>query len=74
MHSSDPQPHILKSDAFGSIAIARDGERIFIRRDITPAHWWLRGLARWAAAREARVMRALEGVDGVPALLAWDGE
>ena len=74
MPSTPPQPHILKSDAFGSIAIVRDGDALFIRRDITPAHWWLRGLARWAAGREARVMRALAGVDGVPALLAWNGE
>ena len=74
MHSSDPQPRILKSDAFGSIAVVRDGERVFIRRDIGPAHWWLKGLACWAAAREARVMRVLQGIDGVPALLAWDGK
>ncbi|WP_123520653.1 phosphotransferase [Pseudofulvimonas gallinarii] len=41
-----------------------------IRRDLAQVSWWLRPLASRAAAREARVLRRLEGIDGVPALLS----
>jgi RIO-like serine/threonine protein kinase len=64
---------LLKSDALGRIEIVRDGERCWIRRDTRAARFGLRWFAARAAAREARVLRALEGIDGVPQLLAWSG-
>jgi RIO-like serine/threonine protein kinase len=67
------QPILLKADELGRIEIIeRDGVRI-IRRDIGVARWWARPFARRAAAREARALIGLAGVDGVPALLAWNG-
>lgn len=67
------RPILLKADELGRIEIIeRDGVRI-IRRDIVAARWWARGFARHAAAREARALIRLAGVDGVPALLAWNG-
>lgn len=44
-----------------------------VRRLTGAAVWWLRPLARLLAAREARALRHLRGLDGVPALYAWDG-
>ena len=62
---------LLKADALGRIEIITDGEGRRIRRDTRAAHFGLRWLARSAAAREARVLRALAGLDGVPQLLCW---
>jgi len=67
------QPILLKADELGRIEIVeRDGTRM-IRRDIAAARWWARWFARRAAAREARALTRLAGLDGVPALLGWDG-
>jgi RIO-like serine/threonine protein kinase len=67
------EPILLKADELGRIEVVeRDGVRM-IRRDIAAARWWARSFARRAAAREARALRRLDGVDGVPALLGWDG-
>jgi RIO-like serine/threonine protein kinase len=64
---------LLKADELGRIEIAwRDG-RAMIRRDVAAARWWARAFARAAAAREARALRRLDGIAGVPALLGWDG-
>jgi RIO-like serine/threonine protein kinase len=64
---------LLKADALGRIEIVTDGDRRWIRRDTRVARFGLRWLARSAAAREARVVHALHGLDGVPQLLAWSG-
>ncbi len=61
---------LLKRDAFGAIYLCREGGRGLIRRDLGQVSWWLRPLAARAAAREARALRRLEGIDGVPALLS----
>ena len=67
------EPILLKADELGRIEIVeRDGVRM-IRRDIAAARWWARSFARRAAAREARALRQLDAIDGVPALLGWDG-
>lgn len=67
------EPSLLKADELGRIEIVeRDGVRM-IRRDIGAARWWARIFARRAAAREARALLRLAGVDGVPALLEWNG-
>jgi RIO-like serine/threonine protein kinase len=64
---------LLKADELGRIEIAlRDGRPV-IRRDVAAARWWARAFARSAAAREARALHRLAGIDGVPALLSWDG-
>lgn len=62
----------LKADALGRIELCRDGDRCWIRRDTREVHVLLRPFARGAAAREARVLTALAGIDGVPQLIAWD--
>ena len=67
------QPILLKADELGRIEIVeRDGVRM-VRRDIAAARWWARLFARRAAAREARALVRLADIDGVPALLGWDG-
>jgi RIO-like serine/threonine protein kinase len=66
-------PTLLKADELGRIDIVeRDGVRM-IRRDVRAARWWARAFARGAAAREARALAKLDGIDGVPPLLGWDG-
>ncbi len=64
---------LLKADALGRIEVVDDPGGRRIRRDTRAARFGLRWLARSAAAREARVLRALAGVDGVPQLLSWHG-
>lgn len=64
---------LLKADELGRIEMTeRSGMRV-IRRDVMAARWWARAVARRAAAREARALAKLQGIDGVPALLGWDG-
>jgi len=69
-----PDIQLLKADEFGRIDLVRasDGS-MRIRRDTRSAHWSLRWFARWAAAHEARALQRLQGLEGVPQLLAWDG-
>jgi RIO-like serine/threonine protein kinase len=70
----DDSPRRLKRDHLGAIAVvAGDDGRPAIERDTGAASFGLRWLARRAAAREARALRALAGIDGVPALLSFDG-
>ncbi|UPG86463.1 phosphotransferase [Luteibacter aegosomatis] len=64
---------LLKADELGRIERVERGGVLLIRRDIGSARWWARGFARRAAAREARALGKLDGIDGVPRLLAWDG-
>ena len=60
----------LKRDAFGAIELVEhDGVRI-TRRDIAAASPWVRVVARAVARREARALRALADLDGVPKLLS----
>ena len=66
------EPILLKADELGRIEIVeRDGVRM-IRRDIAAARWWARWFAGRAAAREARALRRLDAIEGVPALLGWN--
>ena len=67
-------PELLKSDLFGTVERRTDADgRPYIRRDTRGARWWTRPVARWLAAREARALAALDGLEGVPELLAFDG-
>lgn len=65
------QIELLKSDAMGRIERVTDGERHWIRRDTRCARLGMRWFARAAAAREARVLEALIGLDGFPQLIHW---
>lgn len=67
-------PRLLKRDLFGEVRLAQSPTGTLIRRDTGAARWWLRPLARWLAAREARALAALEGLEAVPALVHFDGE
>jgi RIO-like serine/threonine protein kinase len=67
------QTILLKADELGRIELAERGGRTVVRRDVAAARWWARAFARRAAAREARALARLDGLDGVPALLGWDG-
>lgn len=64
--------HVLKRDLFGEVSRI-DGPTTVIRRDTSAAPWWTRPVARALARREARTLRALAGLDGVPQLLDFDG-
>lgn len=64
---------LLKADELGRIEIVERNGAQCIRRDIRTARWWARTFAHRAAAREARALAKLDGVEGVPALLEWNG-
>lgn len=71
--SADLPPQLLKRDHLGSISRVTHAGKPAIERDAQAASFGLRWLARRAATREARALRALDGVDGVPQLLLHDG-
>jgi RIO-like serine/threonine protein kinase len=63
---------VLKQDLFG-IVIAIDDERArVVVRDTSCARGGLRWFARYLARREARALRVLDGLPGVPRLLNAD--
>lgn len=68
-----PVPTRLKRDHLGSISRIERGAQVLIVRNTADASFGLRWLARRAAAREARALRALAGIDGVPQLVSFDG-
>ena len=68
-----PRDIALKADTFGRILLCSDAGGRFIRRDLTGVPWWARWLARALAAREARALRAVAGLDWAPQLLRWSG-
>ena len=43
----------LKADSFGRIALMRDEQGLFVRRDLIHVPLWLRLPAWWLARREA---------------------
>ncbi len=71
--SRPPSEHALKSDSFGRILLVRQGEAVFVRRDLSASPWWLRVPAWWLARREARALQQLDGMPATPRLLGWDG-
>ncbi|MCZ8131773.1 MAG: hypothetical protein O9284_10825 [Steroidobacteraceae bacterium] len=68
-----PDPELLKRDLFGTVRRERRGEAWLVVRDTATAARWVRGVARRLAAREARALERLQGLDGVPHLVDWDG-
>lgn len=63
---------LLKSDLFGAVWLAQEPGRRLVIRDASCARWWLAPVARWLCRREARALAALDGMPGVPRLLAAD--
>ena len=63
----------LKADSFGRIALMRDAQGLFVRRDLSASPWWLRFPAWRLARREALALRQLVGQPQTPQLLRWDG-
>jgi predicted Ser/Thr protein kinase len=63
---------ILKRDLFGEIRLASSAEDTVVVRNTRCAPWWTRWLARRLLLREARALAALDGLDGVPALVSQD--
>src|SRR5690606_5589736 len=63
----------LKSDSFGRIALMRDADGLFVRRDLAHVPLWLRLPAWWLARREAAALRQVDGLPATPQLLRWDG-
>jgi predicted Ser/Thr protein kinase len=60
---------ILKRDLFGEVTLRSvDGEPL-ITRNAAASRWWTRPIARYLLRREARALAALDGLDGVPALV-----
>lgn len=49
----------FKADSFGRIALIRDADGLFVRRDLSASRWWLRFPAWRLARREALALRQL---------------
>jgi len=63
---------LLKTDLFGAVWRAEERGRLLVIRDAGGARWWLSLLARRLCRREAAALARLEGLPGVPRLLAVD--
>jgi RIO-like serine/threonine protein kinase len=64
--------NVLKRDLFGVVAVTDAASTRVVVRDTTEARAGLRWFARHLARREARALRALDGLRGVPRLLTAD--
>jgi len=65
----------LKSDLFGTVtrvARADTNESWVVERDTRAARWWARPLARHLATREAKALRALAGISGIPIFRSFE--
>ncbi len=63
----------IKHDSLGSISLVTAPDGPLIRRNTDDANLGLRWFARRVAAREARALQRLDGLQGVPRLLKFDG-
>jgi len=61
---------LLKKDLFGEIRLHGHGDARRIVRDASVASPGARWIARWLLRREARVLAALDGLDGVAAIVS----
>ena len=60
---------LLKKDVLGRVFLENDGTFKVVVRDLEPARWWARPLARHLLSREARALAVLDGEPGLPALV-----
>ncbi|NNE52937.1 MAG: serine/threonine protein kinase [Sulfitobacter sp.] len=68
---------LLKRDVFSETQsghLADDADTRLTRRQLDRLPLWSRGIARYLARREARALRRLQEVDGVPRLIRSDPE
>lgn len=65
---------LLKKDLFGEIRQGHIGEALCIQRDTSSASAWVRWLARRLLRREAKVLSALDGIDGIPQLVTVESD
>ena len=63
---------LLKKDLFGEVWRVGQRDDPAILRDTAPARWWLAWLARGLMRREFRALSALQGITGVPQIIAND--
>ncbi|HXV39624.1 MAG TPA: hypothetical protein VD701_01520 [Steroidobacteraceae bacterium] len=63
---------LLKTDLFGAVWRAEELGRPLVIRDAGGARWWLAPLARRLCRREAAALARLDGLAGVPRLVAVD--
>jgi predicted Ser/Thr protein kinase len=63
---------ILKRDLFGEVTLEYRGDEPLVVRNAAASRWWTRWIARYLLRREALALAALEGIDGVPALVGYD--
>jgi RIO-like serine/threonine protein kinase len=63
---------LLKKDLFGEIRLRRSLDQAVVVRDTSAVSPWIRWLAGYLLRREARALAALEGIDGVPAVVRID--
>lgn len=63
------ESRLLKKDLFGEVWLLDTTAGPAIRRDTGAARWWVRWIAYALLRREARALRILQGLDGVPRLL-----
>lgn len=66
------ESRLLKKDLFGEVRLESAAGARQVVRDTAAAAAPLRWLARGLMRREARVLAALDGIDGVPALVRAD--
>ena len=75
MHDRETKTTLLKADLFGTIerieAETQQNATTLVRRDTRLSRWWLRGLARWLAAREAAALGSAAGIGALPKLRRW---
>lgn len=63
----------LKRDIFGSVwlRLGADGQPAGVLREWRRSSPWVRPLASWLARREARALRRLDGMAGIPRLKSY---
>lgn len=63
----------LKRDLFGQVTLKSVDGKLRVTRNAAAARWWTRWIARYLLRREAQALAALDGIEGVPALLSASG-
>ena len=63
---------MLKKDLFGEVWLVANGDTRAILRDAGASPIWTLPIARWLLQREARVLAALDGIEGIPQLISCD--